>query len=105
MLLRSYSDANFSTFLAWKRPESLLPIAVQQGLPWHFHVSESVLTQDVINEITTSYNNNPGNTGWLIHDEPRRLQMNDVATVSNWVKQQYPNSLVYTNLDRKSTRL
>jgi len=94
----AYSDANFSTFLAWKRPEQLLPIAVQQGLPWHFHVSESVLTTDVMNEITTSYSNNPGNTGWLIHDEPRRLEMNDVATLSNWVKQQYPNSLVYTNL-------
>lgn len=93
-----YTAAGFNTFLAWKRPAELLPIAVGQGLPWHFHVSETTLTSDVMNEITTSYNNNPGNTGWLIHDEPRRLEMNDVAGISDWVKQQYPSSLVYTNL-------
>ncbi len=92
-----YTGAGLNTFLAWKRPDQLLPTAVAEDLPWHFAVNESVLTPEVMNEITTSYENYPGNTGWLIRDEPRRLDMENVAELTDWVKQQYPDSLAYTN--------
>ncbi|WP_218932519.1 DNRLRE domain-containing protein [Adhaeretor mobilis] len=93
----TYRGAGLNTFLAWKRPDELLPIAVGEGLPWQFHVSEASLTADVINEISESITNFAGNNGWLVNDEPSFLQMAGTADIVNYLKHNSPKALVYTN--------
>lgn len=76
----------------------MLPIAVSEGMPWHFLINEGVLTQEVKDEVTAAFNNNPGNTGWMVRDEPRRIEMENVAEITDWLKQEHPDSLIYTNV-------
>ena len=92
----TYRGAGLNTFLAWKRPAELLPIAVGGDLPWHFHLSETTLTQTVIDEITLAAGH-PGNTGWIVNDEPTFLEMADTAVIVDHVRQRFPEALVYTN--------
>jgi hypothetical protein len=93
----TYRGAGLNTFLAWKNHDELLPIAVAEGLPWQSAINHDTLTQSVINEITDSNNNFPGNNGWLVNDEPTYLDLQGTANVTNHIKQNIPDSLVYTN--------
>ncbi len=55
---------------------------------WHAFVTD----QSLYNTMKSI----PGNTGWIINDEPSRLQMPAVASLTSYVRQQDPQKVLYT---------
>ena len=92
-----YEQAGLNTFLSWSRHDELLPIAAGGGLPWHAHLSQYELTQEVQDIITDTTDGYPGGTGWMVNDEARTVEMADTAEIMDWIKANYPDMLVYGN--------
>ena len=51
----------------------------------------------MIDEINDSNNNYPGNVAWLVNDEPRFLEMASTKVIMDYIKQNIPEALVYSN--------
>ena len=94
-----YAGANMSTVLAWKAKSKLLEKAVAKGLPWHLHIYPHAdgLTDSLRVQLTDLYETCPGQTGWLVWDEPQRPQMFTAAKTIQWLKETWPDALVYSN--------
>ena len=101
-----YAAAGMNTTLDWEKSLSMLTASAAQGLPWIYNVQEDPnqvanpgsMTQTLIDEIQNAYNTDPsGNNGWLVYDEVTTLKMPAAKTVMDWIKGQYPSSLVFSN--------
>ena len=94
-----YQDANLTTVLAWKAKSALLEKAVSKGLPWHLHVypHREGLTEKLKASLTKLHADHPGLTGWLVWDEAQHVWMSKAAETIQWLKQNYPDTLVYSN--------
>ncbi len=100
-----YKDMNNTVFNSWTYEVPFTFLAENQtaGLPWHQlvyldYTLASPLTDYRKNILQTSYNNYSGNTGFMVMDEPNRQEMPAIREVSDWLRQVYPDSLVYTNI-------
>jgi len=93
-----YTRAGMGTLLVWKRWSKLCEAAVRLGIPWHLHVRKGRLLTDElkaqIKEVCRAY---PGCTGFIVWDEPRRPQMKPAGEIVAWLKQTFPDKLVYSN--------
>ena len=97
-----YRAANLNTTLAWKERSDLLQESTSANLPWHVHLRSVVLrdaglTDEIKARLKKLYNTHPGCTGWLVWDEPKRPEMFEAAGAIAWLKQTYPDTLVYSN--------
>lgn len=99
---QQYKDANLTTTLAWKQRELLLEGSASVGLPWHLHLQRAVLSKEGftdelkvrLNGYVKSYQ---GSSGWLVWDEPNRAEMFQAAKTIRWLKETWPETLVYSN--------
>ena len=94
-----YRDANFTNVLAWENNVGLVDKAGEiQGLPWHWHTGEQLLTPSLKFTVQTWMAQRPGGEGFLVWDEPTRTEFQGVREVTDWIKQSYPETLVYGNV-------
>jgi hypothetical protein len=94
-----YRHLNFSTLLAWKnRPDIMNYARDRQGLPWHYHSGKNPLDQSLIDTLNDHLQNRPGGEGILVWDEPTRVDNHDVMEVTDWIRTNYPDLLVYGNM-------
>lgn len=97
-----YRDANLSTVLAWKQRTGLLEESASAELPWHLNVRSAVLrpnglTEEIKARLKSHHDNYAGCTGWIVWDEPNRPEMSIAAKTLQWLKETYPETLVYSN--------
>ena len=94
-----YAGANLNTVLSWKVRPPILENAQASGLPWHLHVypHKDGLTDALKAQLTRVHDDHGGQTGWMVWDEPKRPQMFIAAETIKWLKQAYPDALVYSN--------
>jgi hypothetical protein len=93
-----YRDAHFSHVLAWENNVGLVDKAWEiQFLPWHWHTGKQALNPTMTNQIDDWMVNRPGGEGMLVWDEPKRPDFYDVKEVTDWIRENYPNLLVYGN--------
>ncbi len=97
-----YKAANMTTVLAWKPNTGLLEEGASVGLPWHLNVRRRGLNKDGLTDQTKArlknlHDNYSGCTGWIVWDEPKRSEMFIVAKAIQWLKETYPDTLVYSN--------
>lgn len=98
-----------NTLLAWKPHDGLFAKAAAASLPWHGHakprrfnpeddpqrnVHFGDVMKDRIRQIQTTH---AGGTGWLVWDEPQRTVMPVAAEIAAWIRDSFPETLVYTN--------
>lgn len=98
-----------NTLLPWKPNNELFDLAAKASLPWHGHAKprrfnprgdpeKSVrfgkVMKSRIREIQNQY---PGGTGWLVWDEPQRTVMPIAGEICRWLRENFPETLVYTN--------
>jgi len=98
--LTEYKAAGFTELMAWEEPALQGAKAQAGGLPFHAHVRpadqgataafKSLAQATVAAGPTTVH-------GWLLHDEPGRLQMPGIGQAAAWLKTIYPALLVYGN--------
>lgn len=63
---------------------------------WHAFVSPDESVYEAIRNV-------PGNTGWIIRDEPNRLQFPTVASIYQYIRQRDPYKVLYTTLQHDET--
>lgn len=92
-----YSDCGFTAMFAWEKPEGILASAVRQGLIWHKYLHEDTAFDDAakadIQRLVETY---PGAAGFMVWDEPERPELEEVGKRVAWLKQHYPDLLVYS---------
>lgn len=103
-----YRAANLTTTLAWKQREALLAGSAGVGLPWHLHLRRAVLGKDgLTDELKTQLKDyvqdHQGCSGWLVWDEPNRVEMFRAAETVQWLKETWPDTLVYSNAYPRGT--
>ena len=94
-----YRDAGLGPVLLWKHRPGILDAIKASGLDYHHHVRPlpGGLTDELkanVREVVEAY---PGCIAFIVHDEPGRPQMPLVAPTIEWLKREYPDTLVYTN--------
>ena len=99
---QQYKDANLTTTLAWKQREKLLEGSAGVGLPWHLHLRRAVLSKSgLTDQLKTRLKGHVGKykgcSGWLVWDEPNRVEMFRAAETVRWLKKTWPKTLVYSN--------
>jgi hypothetical protein len=94
-----YRDANFTNVLAWENEAAIIDNAVEeQGLPWHWHTDTRTLSSSLMDDLDNYLQNYPGGEAVLVWDEPRRTDFQHVGQVTDWIKQNHPELMVYGNL-------
>jgi hypothetical protein len=94
-----YREANFTDVLAWENNVGLVDKAWEkQGLPWHWHTGHQTLNTTLQATIQTWMVQRPGGQAFLVWDEPTRTDFGAVKKVSDWIKDNYPQTLVYGNM-------
>lgn len=95
-----YRDANFTNVLAFENNVGLVDKAWEiQELPWQWHTGEQLLGPNLKFTIQTWMVQRPGGEGFLVWDEPTRTEFQGVREVTDWIKQNYPETLVYGNVN------
>lgn len=95
-----YREANFSHVLAWENNVGLVDKAWErQQLPWHWHTGKTPLTPMLKATIHQWMAQRPGGEGFLVWDEPQRDDLFATAEVTDWIKDHYPEMLVYGNIN------
>ena len=99
---QQYKAANLTTTLAWKQRPQLLKGSASVGLPWHLNLRsvllrENGLTDAIRMRLKSHHDNYKGCTGWIVWDEPNRSDMFIAAEAIKWLKETYPDTLVYSN--------
>lgn len=98
--VEQYRDqAGLNTMLAWKARDGLFEKAAPAGLPWHFHQRPHPdgLTDQLKALFGRLHDSYPGGTGWMVWDEPNRSGMITAAKTMQWLRENYPDMLVYSN--------
>jgi hypothetical protein len=95
----TYRDDNFALLLAWKPNKTILQQAHDLSIPWHYHVRlhSDGLTDELKTQLQNIYTSYRGGQGWMVWDEPKRSQMFTAAPTLQWLREQYPETLVYSN--------
>ncbi|MBH06340.1 MAG: hypothetical protein CMJ20_08470 [Phycisphaeraceae bacterium] len=93
-----HAQANLTNVMAWKTKSKLLEKVSAKGLNWHLHVypHQDGLTGKLKATLQRLNANYSGQTGWLVWDEPNRPKMFIAAKTIEWLKQTYPDDLVYS---------
>jgi hypothetical protein len=94
-----YKEAGLNTMLAWKKREGMLDAAIRQGIPWHFHVNKRYekLSDELKADVQALFDGYKGGTGILVFDEPKLPEMAAAGEVVAWLKERYPNTLIYSD--------
>lgn len=102
-----YRGAGFNQLLAWgfgAEAVSQVGVAADNFLEWHVHAPYDVVdttTMDFISDVAAAGGDQM--VGWLVYDEPPSNKLVGAGQVAAYIRQQYPDSLVYTNLIGSST--
>lgn len=93
-----YRAAGLNVLLAWAETDTQTAIAAAGNLPWHAHIHPADQGPDAyLQGLVTGAAANAGAQGWLLHDEPTRLQMPGIGSAAAWIRGQVPGTLVYGN--------
>ena len=93
-----YKAANLNVNLNWERKPGMITDSAATGVPWVYHVqSQLVGTSTLTNEVIAAYNADPAGANWLVWDEVRYLQFTNAAEVLDWIKDTYPETLVFSD--------
>ena len=95
-----YRDgAGLNTMLPWKAKTELFVKAAAEGLPWHYHQRphHDGLTDELKRQFHQLHDTYPGCTGWMVWDEPQTLYMPKAAKTMEWLREEFPDKLVYSN--------
>ncbi|MAE64759.1 MAG: hypothetical protein CMJ18_10875 [Phycisphaeraceae bacterium] len=101
-----YKAAGFNHVLAWKPwREALMEPMAGHNLTWFGNIpwitpddERTGIKRDhttLVPALTRKYS---GNVGWLVNDEPTRDELNATAEVMEWIRGQYPDALIFSNL-------
>ncbi len=94
----TYVGAGLNTLLGWEQPATQACIAGPAGLPWHAHIRPADQGPDAWFRGTVNATAACGSgAGWMLHDEPSRLQMDGIGQSAAWVQTSYPSMLTYSN--------
>ncbi|MFC1890401.1 carbohydrate-binding protein, partial [Thermodesulfobacteriota bacterium] len=94
----TYVGAGLNTLLGWVQPAMQACIASSFGLSWHAHIRPADQGPDAWFRGTVYATAACGNgAGWMLHDEPSRLQMDGIGQSAAWVQASYPHMLTYGN--------
>ncbi len=94
-----YLAAGLNVLLAFAETTPQTSTAAAGGLPWHVHIAPADQGPDAwVQSLVTGASANAGGEGWILHDEPSRLQMPGINTTATWLRGQSPDTLVYGNL-------
>ena len=105
-----YAQCNLNSLLVWKRKDGLFESAVRQQLPWHCHLVHKIggkksIPSGVLEKFAKLEKKYPGCEGVLVWDEPEDMShIRQIAEGVAWVKKNYPDKLVYTNVGRQGPR-
>jgi hypothetical protein len=95
-----YAEAGFSNMLAWKNKPEIFQAAVRRNLPWHYHLDKRIEDLDVVkSQVDRLLKSYPGGQGFLAWDEPKLPDMPRAAERVAWLKQVYPELLVYSTVN------
>ena len=94
----NYLNGGMNTLLAWVSNEALAAEAAAANAPWHMHVERITLDASEKAYFEYLYATYPGNTAWQVKDEAQRTNMDSVAAICEWLKQTFPDSLIYGNV-------
>ncbi len=93
-----YRAAGLNVLLAFAETTPQTALAAAGGLPWHVHLAPADKGPDAwLKSLVTGAMANAGAQGWVLHDEPSRLQMPGILTAAQWVRGKSPGTLVYGN--------
>ncbi|MEX0611737.1 MAG: hypothetical protein WD229_06425, partial [Pirellulales bacterium] len=94
-----YKNAHFTDVIAWENNVGLVDKAWEiQGLPWQWHTGEQPLSPALTSQIQTWMVQRPGGQAFQVWDEPLRTEFHQVREVTDWIKANYPQTLVYGNM-------
>jgi hypothetical protein len=95
-----YKNAHFTDVIAWENNVGLVDKAWEiQGLPWQWHTGERPLSPELTSQIDTWMAQRPGGQAFQVWDEPTRVEFDEVRDVTNWIRENYPQMLVYGNIN------
>ena len=96
---QTYQQANFSTALVWKPRKGIFEHTQKVGLPWHYNTRrpKEGPTEEVKEKLRNLHDSYRGCQGWLVWDEPKRTEMFTAAPTLQWLREEYPETLVYSN--------
>ena len=104
---KTYKDGNFSLSLVWKPRKGIFEHTEDSGLPWHFNVRrpQDGPTDELKERLRKLHDTYRGCQGWLVWDEPKRPEMFTAAPTLQWLREEYPETLVYSNAYPKGVEL
>ncbi len=93
-----YANVGFNTMLAWEGRDGIFAGAVRMGLPYHFRTHTNRTLDDVVKKyVRRMIETYPGAEAILTWDEPVRPELVEGAKILDWVREQWPNLLCYSN--------
>jgi hypothetical protein len=96
-----YRDANMSAFLEWQpNNEYHLAQNATVGLPWFLRVEtvDGFTITDLHNFAEQFSNQFANNYGWIVRDEPSRIDFDTVAEEASWYHRRFPTSIIFTTM-------
>ena len=97
--IKEYRGAGFSVLLAWAETPKQTALAAASHFPWQAHLLPADKGPNTwFQYLVTQSMPHAGGQAWLVHDEPNRLQMPNIAKAALWLRQKSPHTLVYGNI-------
>ena len=91
-----FLGAGMTTLLAFAETTPQVQKASQAGVPWAIHIQPADSgMDDYFRGLVTAAAAYSGCEGWLVFDEPNRLQMPVAKAASDWIRTISPNTPVY----------
>lgn len=96
--LDEYKQVGFNSLLAWKTRAGLLSAANDADFPIHIHkLDHGGATPELQAEIRALVEAYPNITAFVINDEPKLTQMRATQEILDWLRQEFPDRLAYSN--------
>jgi hypothetical protein len=96
--LDEYKQAGMNSLLSWKPRTTFLEQAKAAQYPIHVHqYAREGATPEFQAKVSKQIEEYPTIQGIIINDEPKLSQMRTTAEAMDWVRQQFPDMLVYCN--------
>ena len=92
-----YNAAGMNSLLAWKHHQKLMTEVTDENYPIHVNFNDAELNDDLKASIKALHEDATGPLGILIRDEPKTIAMPGVAEILQWIRSEYPETLVYSN--------